>query len=83
MDDYSILVALTFTIGYMLEILVLKANHMGFPSSTITEEMAVTQLKVTLAVEATYYMIVGAIKASIVYLYLRFGMFSQIRKASG
>lgn len=72
-DDYSILVALTFTIGYMLEILVLKANHLGFPGSTITMENAVIQLKVTLAVEATYYMIVGAIKASIVDLYLRFG----------
>lgn len=36
-------------------------------------ENAVVQLKVTLAVEATYYMIVGAIKASIVDLYLRFG----------
>lgn len=58
----------------MLEILILKANHTGFPSSTITMDMAVRQLKTTLAVEATYYMIVGAIKASIVDLYLRFGM---------
>lgn len=57
----------------MLEILVLKANHLGFPGSTITMENAVIQLKITLAVEATYYMIVGAIKASIVDLYLRFG----------
>lgn len=76
-DDYSILVALTFTIGYMLEILILKANHTGFPSSTITMDMAVRQLKTTLAIEATYYMIVGAIKASIVDLYLRFGMSPQ------
>lgn len=77
-DDYSILIALTFTIGYMLEILVLKANHLGFPSSTITMANAVIQLKVSLAVEATYYMIVGAIKASIVDLYLRFGTFSIV-----
>ncbi|KAJ4415021.1 hypothetical protein N0V82_007603 [Gnomoniopsis sp. IMI 355080] len=78
-DDYSILIALTFTIGYMLEILILKANHTGFPSSTITMDMAVKQLKTTLAIEATYYMIVGAIKASIVDLYLRFAVTERFR----
>lgn len=58
----------------MLEILLLRANHLGFPSSTITPDTAVRQLKLSLAVEATYYMIVGSIKSSIIYLYLRFGM---------
>lgn len=74
MDDYSILIALIFTIGYMLEILLLKENGVGFPSATLTADMTVRTLKITLAIEATYYMIVGTIKVSIIYLYLRFGM---------
>lgn len=73
MDDYTIIVALFFTIGYVFEILISKANHIGFPQSTLTTDMVLTLLKTTLAIEATYYMIVGSIKTSIVYLYLRFG----------
>lgn len=86
MDDYTILAALFFVIGYMLEILLLKENGIGFPSATLTTEMAVKSLKITLAIEATYYMIVGSIKVSIIYLYLRFGTFLRrptILAASG
>lgn len=77
MDDYTIIVALLFTIGYMFEILISKANHIGFPSSTLSVDMMLTLLKTTLAIEATYYMIVGSIKTSIIYLYLRFGRRSE------
>lgn len=73
MDDYTIIVALVFTIGYMLEILLNKEAHIGFPASTLTAGMKIKQLQLTLAIEATYYMIVGSIKTSIIYLYLRFG----------
>lgn len=74
MDDYTIIVALIFTIGYMLEVLLNKESRIGFPASTLTAGMMTRQLQLTLAIEATYYMIVGFIKTSIIYLYLRFGM---------
>lgn len=73
MDDYTIIVALVFTIGYMLEILLNKEAHVGFPASTLTPGMKIRQMQLALAIETTYYIIVGSIKASIVYLYLRFG----------
>lgn len=75
MDDYTIVIATFFTVGYMLEILLQKENKIGFPGSTLTMDQMVNQLKVTLAIEATYYLIVGFIKMSIIYLYLRFGTF--------
>ncbi|ROW03068.1 hypothetical protein VMCG_05745 [Cytospora schulzeri] len=73
-DDYSILVALIFTIGYMGEILVGKANHVGFPASMLTVENMVNLLKDALAIEVTYYMILGFIKISILFMYLRFAV---------
>lgn len=73
MDDYTIVVAVFLTIGYMLEIFLEKENMIGFPASTLTMEQMVNQMKVTLSIEVTYYCIVGFIKISILYLYLRFG----------
>lgn len=73
-DEYTIIVALFFTIGYMIEILILRANHVGFPASTLTTNNMLELLQTTLAVEVTYYLIVGFIKTSILCMYLRFGM---------
>lgn len=72
-DEYTILVALFFTVGYMIEILILRANHVGFPASTLTTDNMLGILQTTLAVEVTYYLIVGFIKTSILCMYLRFG----------
>lgn len=72
-DEYTILVALFFTVGYMIEILILRADHVGFPASTLTTENMLGILQTTLAVEVTYYLIVGFIKTSILCMYLRFG----------
>lgn len=84
MDDYTIIAALFFTIGYMLEILLEKANNIGFPASALTADMMLMQMKLTLTIEVTYYLIVGFIKVSIIYLYLRFGMLSWLDpQASG
>lgn len=73
-DEYTIIVALFFTIGYMIEILILRADHVGFPASTLTVDNMLGILQTTLAVEVTYYLIVGFIKTSILCMYLRFGM---------
>lgn len=72
-DEYTIIVALFFTIGYMIEILILRSNHVGFPASTLTMDNMLGILQTTLAVEVTYYLIVGFIKTSILCMYLRFG----------
>ncbi|KAG6361205.1 hypothetical protein INS49_009429 [Diaporthe citri] len=73
-DEYTIIVALLFTIAYMIEILILRANHVGFPASTLTTDNMLGILRTTLAVEVTYYLIVGFIKTSILCMYLRFAV---------
>lgn len=67
------ILAAILTLGYLLAILMDKANHVGFPAATLTMYEMSMQLKITLAIEVVYYMIVGSIKTSILYLYLRFG----------
>ncbi|KKY39304.1 putative integral membrane protein [Diaporthe ampelina] len=73
-DEYTIIVALFFTIGYMIEILIARADHVGFPASTLTVDNMLGILQTTLAVEVTYYIIVGFIKTSILCMYLRFAV---------
>ncbi|KAK2599699.1 hypothetical protein N8I77_011431 [Diaporthe amygdali] len=73
-DEYTIIVALFFTIGYMIEIMFLRENHVGFPASTLTMDNMLEILQTTLAVEVTYYLIVGFIKTSILCMYLRFAV---------
>ncbi|POS71273.1 integral membrane protein [Diaporthe helianthi] len=73
-DEYTILMALFFTIGYMVEILILRANHVGFPASTLTTDNMLHILQTTLAIEVTYYLIIGFIKTSILCMYLRFAV---------
>lgn len=46
---------------------------MGFPMSTLTYDNMVTLMKVTLAIEVTYYIAVSLIKISILLMYMRFG----------
>lgn len=58
----------------MIEVLVGKANHIGFPSATLSTENMVNLLKNTLAIQVTYYVCVSTIKISILCMYLRFGM---------
>lgn len=72
-DDYTIILAQVFNIGCMVEVLVAKANHIGFPAATLTPRNMVSLLKIALALEVTYHTIVGFVKISILCLYLRFG----------
>lgn len=58
----------------MIEILVARAENIGFPASTLTIDNMLGILQTTLAIELTYYIIVGFIKTSILCMYLRFGM---------
>ncbi|KAK7728889.1 hypothetical protein SLS53_009352 [Cytospora paraplurivora] len=73
-DDYTILVAQIFNIGCMVEVLVARANHIGFPAATLTINNMLSLLKVALALEVTYHIIVGFVKISILCLYLRFAI---------
>lgn len=45
-DDYTILVALLFTIGYLAEIMLIKNESLGFPMGTLTLDNMTNILKV-------------------------------------
>lgn len=72
-DDFTIILAILLTLGYLIVILIDRDNHVGFPATDLTTDEMLTQVKLTLAIEVIYYMIVGSIKTSILYMYLRFG----------
>jgi hypothetical protein len=72
-DDYAMVAALIFTLGYLATIFVLRANGMGFRGREVTFHQATTTLQVTYAIEIIYYLCVNAIKISIVFFYLRIG----------
>jgi hypothetical protein len=72
-DDYAMLAALTFTLGYLIAIFVLRENGMGFHAKEVTFDEATTSLKATYAIEILYYFCVNTIKISIVFFYLRIG----------
>lgn len=82
MDDYTIVAAVCLTLGYTIEILLEKHHRIGFPASTLTTAQMQSQLKVTLSIQVTYPLVVGFIKTSIVYLYLRFGKWRFILSKS-
>ncbi|KAH3917717.1 hypothetical protein HBH56_043970 [Parastagonospora nodorum] len=70
-DDYTMLIALLFTLAYLATIYILRANGMGFRGTQVTFEQATTTLQVTYAIEIIYYLCVNAIKVSILFFYLR------------
>lgn len=61
----------------MIELLILRGNHVGFPASTLTMDNMLGILQTTLAIEVTYYLIIGFVKTSILCTYLRFGMLNR------
>lgn len=77
-DDYTAILASIFTFGYLAELLVSGANGLGSPATTLTMDQMIAFLKVTLSVEITYYVIVGLVKTSILFTYLRFGMWDPV-----
>ncbi|KAL0936270.1 uncharacterized protein CTRU02_208485 [Colletotrichum truncatum] len=74
LDDYTMIVAMAFSLGYLVEVFVGKANHIGFSSDTLSIENMVSLLKNTLAIQVTYYVCVSTIKISILCMYLRFAV---------
>ncbi|KKA28161.1 hypothetical protein TD95_004284 [Thielaviopsis punctulata] len=72
-DDLTITAAYLAAVAYVIELYYGKANHIGFPMTTLTYENMVELMKITLAIEITYYITVSLIKISILLMYLRFG----------
>ncbi|KAK6073782.1 integral membrane protein [Seiridium cupressi] len=66
--------ALVFTITYVVCLLVARANHIGFPMTTLTTDNMSALLKTIFAIEVIYYTIVFAVKSSILFMYLRFAI---------
>lgn len=73
-DDVAIVLAVVVTFGYLGELIIGGANGMGFPSTSLTLNKMEIFLKNVVAIEITYYVIVGLVKISILFVYLRFGM---------
>ncbi|OLN97091.1 hypothetical protein CCHL11_02148 [Colletotrichum chlorophyti] len=74
LDDYSMIFAMAFALGYLAEVFVGKANHIGFPSRNLSNDNMINLLKNTLAIQVTYYVCVSTIKISILCMYLRFAV---------
>lgn len=66
------LAAMILSMGYFAEVMVGRANHIGFSITTLTVDNMLNLIKVTLAIQLTYYGAVSAIKISILCMYLRF-----------
>ncbi|KAI2466044.1 hypothetical protein F4781DRAFT_445483 [Annulohypoxylon bovei var. microspora] len=79
-DDYMAIGALLFTIGYLAVLYLGKTNGMGSPMGTLTYEEMETLLKITFAIEILYYLVITCVKASIVFMYDRFGVSTAFKK---
>ncbi|PHH50685.1 hypothetical protein CFIMG_003232RA [Ceratocystis fimbriata CBS 114723] len=69
-------------VAYIAELFVGRANHIGFPMESLTLDNKVSLLKVTLAIEITYYVVVSLTKISILLMYLRFAVEPWFRRLS-
>lgn len=72
-DDYLIIGAMILIIGYVIDLFIMKQNHIGYPMTLLTPENMTSMIKTTLAIQLMYYAIVCCIKTSILFTYLRFG----------
>ncbi|KAH7400777.1 hypothetical protein DE146DRAFT_475279 [Phaeosphaeria sp. MPI-PUGE-AT-0046c] len=73
-DDFAMIAAVTFTVGYLATLFVLRDNKMGFHGREASLPQAVTSLRVAYAIEIIYYLCVNITKVSIVLFYLRFAV---------
>ncbi|KAK0620834.1 integral membrane protein [Immersiella caudata] len=80
-DDATILVALFFCVAYLVEILLTKNNGIGHAITTLSLDNMLNLIKITLAIQCTYYGAVNFIKFSILCMYLRFAVTTTLRKA--
>lgn len=82
-DDHTMLLAMVFTFGYLAQLIVSGENGLGSPAITLTMNQMLSFLKTVLAIEITYYLIVGSIKISILFTYLRFGKLYSLLNSMG
>ncbi|KAB5543089.1 hypothetical protein GE09DRAFT_1244464 [Coniochaeta sp. 2T2.1] len=82
-DDYLIIGAMVLIIGYVINLFVMKHNHMGYPMTMLTPDNMTAMIKTTLAIQLMYYAIVCCIKTSILFTYLRFALTRTFRVLCG
>ncbi|KAM7204710.1 hypothetical protein V8F20_003494 [Naviculisporaceae sp. PSN 640] len=78
-DDYLIVLAMLLTIGYLVNIFILREHHIGFPIIYLTPDDMVIFIKATLAIQVMYYVNISCIKISILFTYLRFAVTDTFR----
>jgi hypothetical protein len=61
------------TIGYLIAIIVLRDNGLGFSGQALSLEQMTRQVQTTLAIQIIYYFLINTIKVSILFFYLRIG----------
>ncbi|ORY60281.1 uncharacterized protein BCR38DRAFT_460182 [Pseudomassariella vexata] len=80
MDDYMMLGSTLFNVGYLVCIVCIQADGLGFPMRTLTSENMRSFLKLSIVIEVIYYTIILFIKISIVFMYLRFAVSKTFRR---
>ncbi|KAI1450093.1 hypothetical protein F5Y02DRAFT_172466 [Annulohypoxylon stygium] len=73
-DDYMVIAALIFTIGYVATVFIAKNNKIGYPMEQLTFGEMTSQLKIALSIEVVYYFVITCVKSSIVFMYDRFAI---------
>ncbi|KAF1830883.1 hypothetical protein BDW02DRAFT_633260 [Decorospora gaudefroyi] len=79
-DDIAMVVALLLTIAYLIVIFVCRNNGMGLSGTVLTLDQMTTQIKATLAIEILYYVLITAIKVSIMFFYLRIAVIKRFEQ---
>ncbi|KAK4198276.1 hypothetical protein QBC40DRAFT_230231 [Triangularia verruculosa] len=80
-DDWTMLGALLFSCAYLAEVIIMKYNGVGHAITTLSIDNMLILIKVTLAIQCTYYACVNCIKFSILFMYLRFAVTETLRYA--
>lgn len=62
-----------FAIAYLIAIIILRDNGLGFSGKVLSPEHMVNQVRTTLAIQVIYYILINTIKSSILFFYLRIG----------
>ncbi|KAF2270070.1 hypothetical protein CC78DRAFT_557482 [Lojkania enalia] len=81
-DDVMMLVALVFTVAYMIDIYILRENGMGFSGANLSLDQMIRSIKITLSIEIIYYASIYCIKVSIFMFYLRIAASQRLERLS-
>ncbi|KAI1093871.1 hypothetical protein F5B19DRAFT_490911 [Rostrohypoxylon terebratum] len=80
LDDYMVIAALIFTIGYVVTVFIANDNRVGHPIELLTFEEMTSLLKLAWSIEIIYSLIMTCVKSSIIFMYDRFAISHTFRR---